>query len=75
MAAAKKKEPTFEEAKAQLDAIAEKLGAGSLPLDEMVKLYEQGASLTAYCKKLLDAYEGSLMQVDAALQVEEVEEA
>lgn len=75
MAAAntKKKEPTFEQAKAELDGIVEKLGAGSLPLDEMVKLYERGAALSAYCKKLLDSYDARLMQVDAAMQIEEVE--
>ncbi len=64
MAAAKKKELTFEQAKAELDAIVERLGGGSLPLDEMVKLYEEGTALSAYCKKLLDAYDARLMRVD-----------
>lgn len=70
MAAAKKKELTFEQAKAELDSIVEKLGNGSLPLDEMVKLYEQGAELSAYCKKLLDAYDARLMRVDELDQTE-----
>ena len=70
MAAAKKKELTFEQAKAELEAIVEKLGGGSLPLDEMVKLYEQGAELSAYCKNLLDAYEERLMRGDELDQAE-----
>ena len=56
MAAAKKKELTFEQAKEKLDAIVEKLGAGNLSLDEMVKLYEEGMTLTDYCRKLLEGY-------------------
>lgn len=70
MAAAKKQELTFEQAKAALDAIVERLGGGSLALDEMIKLYEQGAALSAYCKKLLDAYDARLMQVDELDQLE-----
>jgi len=73
MAAAKKKELTFEQAKAELDSIVERLGGGSLPLDEMVKLYEEGAALSAYCKKLLDAYDARLMRVDELGSSEEEE--
>ncbi len=75
MAAAKKKELSFEQAKAELEAIVEKLGGGSLPLDEVVKLYEQGVELSAYCKKLLDAYEARLMRVDELDQPDQAEEA
>ena len=71
MAAAKKKELTFEQ---KLDAIVEKLGAGNLSLDEMVKLYEEGMTLTDYCRKLLEGYEGRLMQVNAGMQIEEIQE-
>lgn len=73
MAAAKKKELTFEQAKEKLDAIVEKLGAGNLSLDEMVKLYEEGMTLTDYCRKLLEGYE-RLMQVNAGMQIEEIQE-
>ena len=74
MAAAKKKELTFEQAKEKLDAIVEKLGAGNLSLDEMVTLYEEGMTLTDYCRKLLEGYEGRLMQVNAGMQIEEIQE-
>ncbi|MFR1264680.1 MAG: exodeoxyribonuclease VII small subunit [Christensenellales bacterium] len=38
-----KKEMTFEQAKEKLDGIVEKLSDGNLPIEEMVKLYEEGA--------------------------------
>ena len=60
--------------KEKLDAIVEKLGAGNLSLDEMVKLYEEGMILTDHCRKLLEGYEGRLMQVNARMQIEEIQE-
>ena len=41
-----KKEMTFEQAKEKLDGIVEKLSDGNLPIEEMVKLYEEGAGLS-----------------------------
>ncbi|MDR0840944.1 MAG: exodeoxyribonuclease VII small subunit [Christensenellaceae bacterium] len=58
MAAQKKR--TFEQAKQQLDAIVEQLSGGSLALDDMVKLYEEGAALSGYCLELLDAYDARI---------------
>ena len=51
-----KKELTFEQAKEKLDGIVEKLSSGNLPIDQMVKLYEEGAELSQYCLSLLGAY-------------------
>lgn len=36
-----------------LQQIVEKLEAGSLPLEESLKLYEEGVKLTAFCDKEL----------------------
>lgn len=55
-----KKEMTFEQAK-------EKLSDGNLPIEEMVKLYEEGAGLSRYCLGLLAQYEGRLEKVDSSL--------
>lgn len=66
-----KKEMTFEQAKAKLDEIVDKLSGGKLPIDEMVKLYEEGAELSAYCLKLLESYDGRLDEVDRKLMVTE----
>ena len=44
-----KKKPTFEEAMKQLEQIVDKLEHGDEPLEESLKLYEEGTSLAAYC--------------------------
>ena len=62
-----KKEMTFEQAKEKLDGIVEKLSDGNLPIEEMVKLYEEGAGLSRYCLGLLALYEGRLEKVDSSL--------
>ena len=62
-----KKEMTFEQAKEKLDGIVEKLSDGNLPIEEMVKLYEEGAGLYRYCLGLHDQYEGRLDKVDSSL--------
>jgi len=62
-----KKELTFEQAKEKLDGIVEKLSSGNLPIDQMVKLYEEGAELSKHCLSLLGAYEARLDQVDKFL--------
>lgn len=59
-----KKELTFEQAKEKLDGIVEKLSSGNLPIDQMVKLYEEGAELSQYCLSMLGTYEARLDQVD-----------
>ncbi len=65
-----KKELTFEQAKDKLDGIVEKLSSGNLPIDQMVKLYEEGAELSKHCLGLLGAYEARLDQVDKFLMEE-----
>ena len=62
-----KKEMTFEQAKEKLDGIVEKLSDGNLPIEEMVKLYEEGAGLSRYCLGPLAQFEGRLEMVDSSL--------
>ena len=47
------KKQTLESAMDALQQIVEKLEAGSLPLEESLKLYEEGVKLTAFCNKEL----------------------
>lgn len=44
---------TFEEAMERLEVIAGELEKGNLPLEQSLKLYEEGAALTAFCSKQL----------------------
>ena len=45
---------------AELTAITEKLEEGKLPLDDMIKLYEEGEKLSGYIEKMLEAYDQKL---------------
>ena len=45
---------TYETLYAQLQNVVARLEAGDLPLDESLKLYEQGVRLAGECQRLLD---------------------
>lgn len=60
----KKSEMTFENAMAELENITDKLSDGNLALDEMMKLYDEGLKLSAYCKKILDSYDKKLEKAE-----------
>lgn len=48
-----KKKMTFEEALKRLEEITACLESGNKPLEESIKLYEEGAELAAFCDKAL----------------------
>ena len=43
-----------------LEGVVERLEHGELPLEEAVRLFEEGMRLTAACRKELDVAEGRL---------------
>ncbi len=47
-------EPTFEEALAQLEALVARLEGGDLPLEEALRLFEEGIRLTRLCTARLE---------------------
>jgi len=49
---------TFEDQLKALENVVERLERGDLPLEESLKLFEQGVSLSDGCKKELEAAEG-----------------
>ena len=51
---------TYEKAFAMLSDIVDKMDDASCPLDELVKLYEEGMKLSAYCESLLKSYNARL---------------
>jgi len=53
--AAAAKEPDFEQALAELEQLVERLERGDLPLDEALKTFERGVSLTRHCQTSLKA--------------------
>ncbi|MBQ1821280.1 MAG: exodeoxyribonuclease VII small subunit [Clostridia bacterium] len=57
-------ELTFEQKQQQLEAIVSRLESGNVPLEEMIRLYEQGESLYRECAGTLDAYEKKLNDLE-----------
>ncbi|HJT21428.1 MAG TPA: exodeoxyribonuclease VII small subunit [Nitrospira sp.] len=47
----------FEQAMARLEAIVGELEKGDLPLDESLKIFEEGVRLSKNCLKILDEAE------------------
>jgi len=52
--------PSFEESLKKLQAIVDQLEEGDLGLEKSLKLFEEGVSLSAACKKELDEAEGKV---------------
>ncbi len=52
-----KKELGFEDAVKRLEELVAALETGKAPLDESLKLFEEGVALVAICKKQLDEAE------------------
>jgi exodeoxyribonuclease VII small subunit len=50
----------FEESLRQLEKIVDQLEHGDLPLDESIRLFEEGVRLSTACKQELDAAEGKV---------------
>lgn len=65
---ATKKQPNFEEALAQLEAIVQKLEQADVPLDEALSYFQKGMELSRFCQKKLTVAEQTvtkLMQEEA----------
>jgi exodeoxyribonuclease VII small subunit len=54
------KAPSFEEALQQLEQIVQRLEKGELPLEESLKLYEEGIRLSRLCHGKLEEAEGKI---------------
>jgi exodeoxyribonuclease VII small subunit len=55
--------PSFEEHLKALESIVAKLEGGDLPLEDSVRLFEEGMKLSDACKKDLDVAEGKIQAV------------
>ena len=55
---------TPEQKQEQLEAIVARLESGNVPLEEMIRLYEQGEALYRDCAETLDAYEKRLKDLE-----------
>ena len=60
------KKLSFEESMGRLEQIVRSLEQGNVPLEESLKLFEEGTSLVRNCGKLLDEAELKVKQVMTA---------
>ena len=54
---------TFEESLKKLETIVDQLEKCDLPLEESLKLFQEGVGLSAVCKQELDAAEGKVQML------------
>lgn len=54
---------TYEEAIHRLDDIVRNMERGDAPLEEALKLFEEGAALIAHCNKMLDEAEQKVVKL------------
>ncbi len=59
------KELTFEQAMERLEEIVSALESGKETLDESMKLFEEGTSLTAFCTESLKNAEQKIIKLTA----------
>lgn len=57
------KELTYEQAYKRLEEIVEKLENGSVPLEESMKLFDEGTKLANFCNSKLNAAEQKFTQL------------
>lgn len=55
---------SYEAAQAQLQALAQAMESGQLPLNEMLQSYRRASVLLRYCHAQLDAVEQQILQLD-----------
>ena len=69
------KNKTFEENMQRLEQIVRSLERGDAPLEESLKLFQEGTGLVASCGKLLDEAELQVKKIATAADGSPVEEA
>jgi exodeoxyribonuclease VII small subunit len=67
------KKMNFEASLKRLDEIVKSLEKGDAPLDESLKLFEEGTALIASCGKMLDAAEQKVVKLKKGTDGEPVE--
>jgi len=66
----KKTEKSFEESYSRLGKILEKLESEDVTLEETIKLYEEGLTLTKFCYEKLNNAELRIKEINKSLKGE-----
>ena len=73
MAKAREKQPSFEEAIAELESITDRIEAGEIPLAQCLSQYERGMKLIKRRQSLLGAAERRVTELTASSEGEVAE--
>ncbi len=65
------KKINYEKSMERLEEIVTKLEEGSLPLEESIKLYEEGTKLTAGCYEILKNAEQKITDINSLSEKED----
>lgn len=68
------KNPTFEENMQRLEQIVRAMERGDVPLEESLKLFQEGTELVRKCGKILDDAQLQVKMITAATDGKPVEE-
>ena len=69
------KKPTFEENMQRLEQIVRAMERGEVPLEESLKLFQEGTELVRTCGKLLDEVQLQVKKIAVAEDGSPVEES
>ncbi len=58
--------PNFEEAMARLDEIVNQMEEEQLPLEDMVRVYEEGVKLLKICRKRIESARARVERINAS---------
>lgn len=64
------KKVSFEEAIGRLEEIVRQLEEGDVPLEDSIRLYEEGMKLGKMCRKILDEADLRVRQLSAEIEGE-----
>lgn len=67
------KELKYEQAYEMLVEIVDRMNDASVPLDELVSLYEKGMALAEHCEALLKSYESRMKMVSKKALAAEID--
>ncbi|MDZ7821213.1 MAG: exodeoxyribonuclease VII small subunit [Candidatus Marinimicrobia bacterium] len=68
------KEKSFEEAMQELESIVKQIENEDTPLESILKLYERGTELSAYCQDILSRTQEKLESLQPAAEKPETEQ-
>lgn len=69
------KEMTFEQNMARLEEIVKAMDRGDVPLEESLKLFQEGTELIRNCSALLDKAEQEVNKISVSADGSPIEEA